>query len=353
MTSALSECHCARMKGATKVVCMKPILLSLLSLLLMSLGAITATAADFDYFLTGNAADVKPAKTEGGLMLMGGGGLVDDAFRWFIQKSGGGDIVVLKASDGKVAAVDTYGAYLHATVGGCDSVEVISFNNPEASKDPKVLEALKNADGILMGGGAQYRYVDYWKGTAVGAALEAHVRAGRPLGGSSAGLAVMGQVCYTAHLTARLTSEIAMKNPFDKVITFENDFLHLDLMRGAITDTHFSPRGRLGRLISFVARTQGSGIQLGIGVDEKTALCVDADGTGYVFTTVPEGRAWFVMPQQAPEILKEGEPLTYRDLKVIGAGPESVVNLPKRVIEKPVATSTVSIIAGQLTSKPE
>lgn len=350
---AWNEYHCAWMRGVTKVESMKLIPLSLYSVLLLSLGSISVIADDYNYFLTGNAADVKPEKTEGGLMLMGGGGQVDDAYRWFMQKASGGDIVVLKASDGKEAATDSYGTYLHGTIGGCDSVELISFNNREASSDAKVLEVLRSADGIFLGGGKQYLYADYWKGTAVGAALDAHVRAGRPLGGSSAGLAVMGQVCYTAHLTSRLTSEIAMKNPFDKVITFENDFLHLDLMRGAITDTHFSPRGRLGRLISFVARTQGSGIQLGIGVDEKTALCVDADGTGHVFTTVPEGRAWLVMPQQAPEILKEGGPLTYRDLKVIGAGPESVVNLPKRVVEKPVATSTVSIIAGQLTSKPE
>jgi cyanophycinase len=349
MRQKLAECHCTEDAEATKVVGMKSFPQSLLYLLLLSAGATTAAAADFESFLTGNATDVKPAKTEGALMLMGGGGLVDEAYRWFIQKAGGGDIVVLKASDGKTAAVDTYGAYLHGTIGGCDSVELISFYNREAANNPKVLEALKNAEGIFMGGGAQHRYVDYWKGTAVGAALEAHVRAGRPLGGSSAGLAVMGQVCYTAQLTARLTSEIAMKNPFDKVITFENDFLHLDLMRGVITDTHFSTRGRLGRLITFVARSQ----TIGIGVDEKTALCVEADGMGRVMSTAPEGRAWLIMPQQAPEALKEGQPLTYRDVKVIGAGPESVVNLPKRVIEKPVATSTVSIIAGQLTSKSE
>jgi len=156
-------------------------------------------------------------------------------------------------------------------------------------------------------------------------------------------------------VTARLTSETAMKNPFDKSLTLENDFLHFDLMRGVITDTHFSPRGRLGRLITFVARTVAENRVpelVGIGVDEKTALCVEASGRGRVFTTASEGRAWFVMPQDAAEVLTAGEPLTYRDVKIVCAGPDSEVDIPKRTIAKPTAESKVSIVAGKLTSFP-
>jgi beta-aspartyl-peptidase (threonine type) len=327
----------------------------LLAALFAIAGASPAVAADFDYHLVGNAADVQPTHTEGALMLMGGGGSVDDAFRWFMKKAGGGDIVVLKASDGKPPEGDGYGEYLHEKLGGCDSVETITFYNREASNDAKVLQIIGNADGIFLGGGAQGRYVDYWKGTPVGAALDAHGRAGRPLGGSSAGLAVLGQVCYTAHVTARLTSEIAMKDPFDKSLTFETDFLHLDLMRGVITDTHFSPRGRLGRLITFVARhTAEPGLErlLGLGVDEKTALCLESNGSGRVFAAAPDGRAWFIMPQRAPEVLAAGKPLTYREVKVIGAGPESRVNVPERTVEAPASVSSVSIVAGQLSPTP-
>ena len=334
---------------------MKRIAIHLASALLIGAGAYRVTGADFEYHLTGSAADVRPQHTEGALLLMGGGGFVDDAFRWFIQKAGGGDIVVMKASEGKAPDADSYSAYLHDTVGGCDSVEMITFHNREASSDPKVLQAIKNAEGIFMGGGAQGRYVDYWKGTPVGAALDAHVRAGRPLGGSSAGLAVLGQICYTANETARLTSEIAMKDPFDKSLTFESDFLHLDLMRGVITDTHFTSRDRLGRLITFLARHASDRKMerlAGIGVDEKTALCIEVNGTGRVFTTAPDGRAWFVLPRQVPEVLVAGKPLTYREVKVIGAGPASTVDVLRRVIDKPAAESNISVVAGELSSKP-
>jgi len=333
---------------------MYPKAIVMMVLLLVVNAAITA-ASDFDYYLTGNVADAQPTQTQGALMLAGGGGLVDDAFRWFIQRAGGGDMVVLKATDGTDAVADTFGSYLYDTMGGCDSVEVIVFNHRNAASDPKVLQAIQNADGIFLGGGKQFLYADYWKGTPVGEALDAHVRAGRPLGGSSAGLAVLGQSCYTAHLTARLTSDTAMQNPFDESLTLESDFLHFDLMRGVITDSHFSPRGRLGRLITFVARTSAENKiehMLGIGVDEKTALCVESSGMARVFTNATEGRAWFVMPQQSAEVLTAGEPLTYRDVKVIGVGPAGEVDLLKRKIVKPAAESVVSVVAGKLLATP-
>lgn len=146
-----------------------------------------------------------------------------------------------------------------------------------------------------------------------------------------------------------------MQNPFDESLTLESDFLHFDLMRGVITDSHFSPRGRLGRLITFVARTSAENKiehMLGIGVDEKTALCVESSGMARVFTNAPEGRAWFVMPQQSAEVLTAGEPLTYRDVKVIGVGPAGEVDLLKRKIVKPAAESVVSVVAGKLLAAP-
>ena len=52
-----------------------------LASLLLLCGAQATPAADFDYFVTGNAADVQPAHTEGALMLMGGGGLARHGIR--------------------------------------------------------------------------------------------------------------------------------------------------------------------------------------------------------------------------------------------------------------------------------
>ncbi len=329
--------------------------LALVLLLVLLLPGHVSSAADYTYYLTGNPTDAKPARTEGALLLMGGGGDVDDAFRWFVQKAGGGDIVVLRAS-----GADGYNDYIFSKIGGVDSVETILFANRQASTDARVLATIRAAEGIWLAGGDQSRYVNYWKGTPVAAALDAHVRAGKPLGGTSAGLAVLGEFSFSATTEGTLTSEIALADPFDRRITLERDFLHFDLLRGVITDSHFMPRARLGRSLAFLARlhsndTPGAAAAprdrlLGLGIDEKTALALEADGRGRVFTTAPAGRAWLMLPSQPAASLAPGRPLTLRDVRVIALGPESRFEMRTLAVEKPAASSVVSVLDGKLSS---
>ena len=122
------------------------------------------------------------------LLLMGGGDRNHDALRWFFAKAGNGHLVVLRASQaGEV------GDEFYREVGGPVSVETFVFHDRQAAYDPKMLQALKRADGIFIAGGDQSRYVRFWKDTPVAAALDAHVAAGKPLGGTSAGLAMQGE----------------------------------------------------------------------------------------------------------------------------------------------------------------
>ena len=139
-------------------------------------------------------------------------------------------------------------------VGGIASVETYVFSDRESASDPAVLRSLKRADGIFLAGGDQSRYVRYWRGTPVGAALDAHVRAGKPLGGTSAGLAMQGEYLYGAMDGGSVISPHALADPLGPDNTIETDFLQLALLKGVITDTHFSERNRLGRLIAFVAQ---------------------------------------------------------------------------------------------------
>src|SRR4051812_44737652 len=47
--------------------------------------------------IIGDTSDVT-AKTKYGIVLMGGGKDVDAAFKWMIEKSGGGNVVIIRAS---------------------------------------------------------------------------------------------------------------------------------------------------------------------------------------------------------------------------------------------------------------
>ncbi|MBL9211160.1 MAG: cyanophycinase [Opitutaceae bacterium] len=322
--------------------------LLLLRLALLTAFAASARGADYEYFLTGSAADAKPAQTGAGLLLMGGGGDVDAAFRWFVRQAGGGDIVVLRASGG-----DGYNDYLFSRIGGVDSVETLLFHQRAAADDPRVLAIIRQAEGIWLAGGDQSRYVKYWKDTPVGAALDAHVRAGKPLGGTSAGLAVLGEFSYSALEPGTLTSPIALQDPYDRRITLERDFLHLARLRGIITDSHFSQRSRLGRSLAFLARLYPAGRPdrlAGIGVDEKTALAIEADGSARVFTS-GNGRVWLMLPSQPPETLSAGRRLTLRDVRVIGLGPDSRLDFNQLEVKNPAVVSTVSVVDGQLLER--
>lgn len=62
----------------------------------------------YEYYVVGNAGDVTTATTAG-LLLMGGGPDVDEAFEWMSKKSGGGDFVVIRAS-----GTDAYNPYIYA-----------------------------------------------------------------------------------------------------------------------------------------------------------------------------------------------------------------------------------------------
>jgi len=306
---------------------------------------------NFDYFVSGDPSKPRAAHTEYGVALMGGGGTVDAAFKMIADRAGHGHIVILRAvSDDSFDADDgSYGKKFMAEWGPVASAETITFHNRDASSDSRVLQALHDADGIFLAGGDQANYVRYWKGTGVQTALNAHVKANRPIGGSSAGLAILGRYSYTAFDGGSMESNVALANPFDSGVTLEDDFLHVRNLESLITDTHFSRRARLGRLITFIARLQSEQDKnvFGIGVDEKTALLVDADGSAHL-AAGSAGSAWMVVPREHAT-LKSGQALTMHDIALTRIDADSVVDLRNHSVKKPGAIATLRIDGGQLS----
>jgi cyanophycinase len=272
-----------------------------------------ATTKGFRDFLVGNAGDVRTA-TKPGFVLMGGGTDVDEAFRWLIERSGGGDIVVIRAS-----GADGYNGYV-AKLGNVDSVETLLFENREASSDPFVLERIRNAEALWIAGGDQARYVQYWKNSPVAEAIHALAGRGVPIGGTSAGLAVLGEFSFPA-LKDSITSVDALKNPYDERVALEKDFLKFPPLAGLITDSHFVTRDRLGRTLVFLARISKDGwfqAPRAIAIDERTAVLVDPEGSARV---VGSGAAYFLRAAEAPQVCEPGKPLTLRNVSVVRVKP--------------------------------
>ena len=118
---------------------------------------------------------------------MGGGADLDPAFRWLCDHATGGDFLVLSTRKG-----DDYDPYVQKLC-SMNSVATIVIPNRKTAADPAVVEVIRHAEVLFLRGGDQSRYVRFWQGTPVQDAINAHIAAGRPVGGTSAGLAILGE----------------------------------------------------------------------------------------------------------------------------------------------------------------
>jgi cyanophycinase len=272
-------------------------------------GALAAPVkASYEYYVVGSDADVTRSTTAGQL-LMGGGTDVDAAFQWMINKAGGGDFVVIRAT-----GTDAYNPYIFG-LGTVDSVATIIIKNRTAASDPFVVNKIRNAEALFIAGGDQNDYVTLWKGTPVEDAIHYLVTRNVPIGGTSAGLAVMGEFLFSA-ANGTIDSSVALSNPYNSKVALDRDFLVLPNMGGLITDSHFVTRDRMGRLVTFLARIVKDGwasTAKGVGIDEMTAIAVEANGTASVLGS---GAAYFLRTPGVPEVCQAKKALTYHNVSV-------------------------------------
>jgi cyanophycinase len=264
--------------------------------------------------LIGDPVDVNTA-TVGGTVIVGGGRDVDEIFQWMINKAGGGDFVVIRAS-----GTDAYNNYIY-DLGPINSVETLLINSRALANDPDVERTLLNAEAVFIAGGDQANYVNFWKDTKVHYALN-YLRNVKqvPIGGTSAGCAILGGIYFSA-LQGTITSPEALNNPYISLLTLGyNDFLNQPYLSNVVTDSHFDNRDRHGRLVTFLARmSHDKGILArGIGLDESAAVCIEPDGIGKIYGT---GNAYFLTQNTndgTPETCLSGSRLDwYRNQKAV------------------------------------
>jgi len=297
----------------------------------------------YHYTVAGNPADVTTTVAPG-LALMGGGTDVDDAFRWLIAKSGGGDFVVIRARGS-----DDYNAYVHG-LGGADSVETLVIQSRRAAADPFVIERIRNAEALFIAGGDQWNYVRLWKGTPVEDAIHAVVAKGAPVGGTSAGLAILGEFAFSAEHDT-VTSIQALGDSYHRRVTLERDFLTLPLLARTITDSHFVERDRMGRSIAFLARILQDGWApevRGIAIDRETALLIEADGS-VAIRGVPNRAAYMLRASGTPEVCRPDTPLTFRGVSVYRLTGDATFDLPAWTGHGGTEY-TLSAVSGSLSS---
>jgi cyanophycinase len=282
----------------------------------------TSTGEGYVEYTTAASAPRETHAPRFGVVMLGGHGDVDEATAFLCEHSGGGKLVVLRAS-----GADDYNEEFHAKCPG-NSVTTIVFSSRDGAQQPWVAQQLREARAIFVAGGDQSNYIRFWTSTPVQTEINAAIARGVPIAGISAGLAVEGEFVFTSMIDT-ITSEEAIADPYGKLVTLDRDFLDVPQLKGVITDSHFSARKRMGRSIVFMSRIVQDGWAKqvrDIGIDETTAVLVEADGSARV---VGEGSAFFMTLDHAPTVSKKGEALRVSGVKVmrVHAGPDAKVNL--------------------------
>jgi cyanophycinase len=277
----------------------------------------------YKYFRVGNAADASGAKFRAGYALMGGGKDLDEAFQWLCERAGGGDFLIVRAT-----GTDAYNAYVQ---GLCtlNSVATLVIPTRAAAMDGFVAQTIAHASAIFIAGGDQANYINFWKDTPVQTAIDEAIKRGVPIGGTSAGLAVMGEYAYSAQGDKPddkdLDSKSVLSDPFNPRVTLVHGFLEIPILQNIVTDSHFVKRDRMGRLLGFLARLNGTDGKSktpkvrGMGIEERAAVLLEPDGRT---TIMGNGSAYFVELKNDASILAPGSPLTLNlaDVQKVASG---------------------------------
>jgi cyanophycinase len=173
---------------------------------------------------------------------------------------------------------------------GVDDVQAVDVSQREDAHAEKGLEAIKRATGIFFTGGDQLHITALLGATEMDKAMRRRCEKGAVLAGTSAGAAMMSNSMFI-----RGSSE---NNPrFGSVDLGPG----MDFVKGVLIDTHFSQRGRIGRLMTAVAHYPQD---MGLGIDENTAILVDEDK----FEVVGEGAVTVV----------DGSTMSFSNLPYVG-----------------------------------
>ncbi|MDB5667040.1 cyanophycinase [Cypionkella sp.] len=160
-----------------------------------------------------------------------------------------------------------------------DVSELYVRDRPDASNEEHI-RLLDDIRAVFFSGGDQLRITSQIGGSAIGDRIMAIYRDGGLIAGTSAGASMMSETMLVkgSSSSSFRTGDVRMAPG-------------LGLLPNVIIDQHFAERGRIGRLIGAVSQNPR---ELGIGIDEDTAIVVQNEefrviGSGGVYLVDASG----------------------------------------------------------------
>jgi len=200
----------------------------------------------------------------------------DAPYGWIVEKSDNGKIIILGADADVTTWLPTYFMSL-----GADTAYNKTISSKTIADLQETYDEIISAKAVFIRGGDQWDYIRLWKGTKTDSAIQYVFNNGGVIAGTSAGAAVLGDVDFSGQ-SGSAYSDDALLNPFYSRMKFESNFLNF--VPNVLFDTHFTERGRQGRLIAMLYNQHFSLAKdlIGAGIDDRTAICISPDGIGEV-----------------------------------------------------------------------
>jgi len=223
------------------------------------------------------------AVAQGSLVLVGGGsesdgGWSDVPYRWIVDHAANKKVAVISYGD-----EDNWIPDYFTSLGAIEAIN-IKIDSRTVADLQSTYDNLMTYDAFFFKGGDQSQYYTLLKDTRTMQAALDKFKAGGVMSGTSAGMAILSGVMFTAERGSVYPDE-TLADLHNKNATLADDFLAF--LPGFLFDSHFTERGRIGRLLPFMAQwyLDKHVSVTGVGVDDRTALCIAADRTAEVFGT--------------------------------------------------------------------
>jgi cyanophycinase len=205
-------------------------------------------------------------KQPGTLIIIGGGERKDEErtiLKEVAKHAGSGKLVLATVATEKPD--ETWEEYREIFKElGVRRLEHLDVQVREQAKGKDRVDALKGAKVVFFTGGDQLKITSQLGDSPVYQTLEEIYANGGTIAGTSAGASVMSE-------TMLIGGDGDKSHQLGKLLGMAPGF---GLIQDVVIDQHFAERGRLGRLLGAIAQNPR---QLGIGLDENTAIVVHGE----------------------------------------------------------------------------
>lgn len=278
-------------------------------------------------------AEVSAAVAPGALVLAGGGaeGDVGDTTAWsyklYRKVVENGDVdadgvvrVAVLTAGTSTSFITDYFEWIGTTMGRNVDATIYLVPTRADANSSALVGPVAGADAVFIKGGDQGVYYDEWNGTLLETNIRAVADRGGALSGTSAGAMSLPHYCFCGG--SDLISEDVMENSHTTYLNDTSDggsAIHTDFLgylANITVDTHFTERGRLGRLLGIMAKAADDHADpnvLGIGIERQTGISI----RGSVAEVIGIGEVSFIQQTASTtRVRTPGKPLLYTHLKV-------------------------------------